>query len=95
MFSLLLEHVRTGESPLAVYNRHASGIKAPCSFAKGNDVSALETKQIDVHTVKIRACQDAASVAGSPLLGFLDCPTGYGNLENRISVHFEKASDGL
>lgn len=52
-FIFFLEHVSAGESPLALYNRHASGIRASCSLAKGNDVSSVEMKHTDVHTLEI------------------------------------------
>lgn len=45
-----LEYVCAGESPLAIYNWHASRIQASCSLAKGNDVSSVEMKHTDVHT---------------------------------------------
>lgn len=48
-----LEYVCAGESPLAIYNWHASRIKASCSLAKGNDVSGEKMKHSDVLTVEI------------------------------------------
>lgn len=48
-----LEYVCAGESPLAIYNWHASRIKASCSLAKGNDVSEVEMKRADVLTLEI------------------------------------------
>lgn len=75
-FSFFLEYVCPGESPLAIYNWHASGIKASCSLAKGNDVSAVEMKQTDVHAIKISHVLQGklgapVSVAGNQLLGCL------------------------
>lgn len=51
-FSFFLEYVCAGESPLAIYSWHASRIKASCSLAKGNDVSGVEMKHTDGHTLR-------------------------------------------